>query len=422
MYDYAVLDVETTGLSRLDRIIEVAILRLDSTGEPLDSYVTLINPKRDVSLGRIHGITASDVAAAPVFEEIAGDIVSMLRGAVVVAHNSSFDLRMIASEFDRLSAPIPLTPSVCTVRLAQHLLPGSTRLGAIKEFYGIDDFDEHAALGDVLATREIFVRMVSELGGWSSSNYLKFVRDQDALNGASWPTLPKSNIQMTRSQAYSRKQERDSWYIARLIDSMPMESEKNPEFDEYLSILDRVLEDRLVEDWETEALFDLATKYHLSREQVEKAHKIYFGELSVIAWADGTVTEIEKGDLEHVANILCISSTDRDQIIANAKSDFASGEDMSSHLHDGCEFQGMSICFTGAMICTRDGNPITRAMAQEAADQAGMVVHQRVTKKTDLLVVADPETLSGKARKAHDYGTRIIAETVFWNKLGMNTD
>jgi DNA polymerase-3 subunit epsilon len=42
-----------------------------------------------------------------------------------------------------------------------------------------------------------------------------------------------------------------------------------------------------------------------------------------------------------------------------------------------------------------------------------------VTKDLDLLVVADPDTQSGKARRARSQGTRVVAEPVFWSQLGV---
>ena len=64
------------------------------------------------------------------------------------------------------------------------------------------------------------------------------------------------------------------------------------------------------------------------------------------------------------------------------------------------------------------GEPITRAQAEQLAAAAGLVVAPRVTKALDLLVVADPDSLSSKARKAREYGTRIMAEAVFWQAIG----
>jgi DNA polymerase-3 subunit epsilon len=49
-------------------------------------------------------------------------------------------------------------------------------------------------------------------------------------------------------------------------------------------------------------------------------------------------------------------------------------------------------------------------------------VQDSVTKKLDLLVVADAESLSGKARKARDYGTRILVERSFWHDIGVAID
>ena len=59
-------------------------------------------------------------------------------------------------------------------------------------------------------------------------------------------------------------------------------------------------------------------------------------------------------------------------------------------------------------------------MAEQLAADAGLRVMERVTKKLDMLVVADPASQSGKAKKAREYGIRILAEPVFWRLLGLN--
>jgi len=61
-------------------------------------------------------------------------------------------------------------------------------------------------------------------------------------------------------------------------------------------------------------------------------------------------------------------------------------------------------------------------MIAEEAKKAGMIVKNGVVKKLDLLVVADPNSMSGKAKKAREYGIRIIAESEFWRKLGVQVD
>lgn len=115
---FAVVDTETTGVYSSDRVVEVAVVTLALDGEVIDTFDTLVNPCRDVSASHVHGITASMVADAPTFEEIAGDVAVRLHGACLVGHNIPFDRRMLAGEFtrlgDELAAPRPIDTYVAS--------------------------------------------------------------------------------------------------------------------------------------------------------------------------------------------------------------------------------------------------------------------------------------------------------------------
>ena len=50
---------------------------------------------------------------------------------------------------------------------------------------------------------------------------------------------------------------------------------------------------------------------------------------------------------------------------------------------------------------------ITREMAHKLAVEHGLVVKKGVTKDLDFLVVADPDSMSGKAKKAREYSTKV---------------
>jgi TerB-C domain/Tellurite resistance protein TerB/BRCA1 C Terminus (BRCT) domain len=80
---------------------------------------------------------------------------------------------------------------------------------------------------------------------------------------------------------------------------------------------------------------------------------------------------------------------------------------------------GQTVCFTGALTCHHDGELMTRQKATDLATDAGLTVLPRVTKKLDLLVMADPDSMSGKAKQAREYGVRLIAETAFWEMIGI---
>jgi hypothetical protein len=67
------------------------------------------------------------------------------------------------------------------------------------------------------------------------------------------------------------------------------------------------------------------------------------------------------------------------------------------------------------------GERITRELAETLAEHRNGG-SQVLTKTLDLLVLADPNTQSGKAKKARSYGTRILAETVFWKMVGISVD
>ena len=74
----AVVDVETTGLYNADRVVEIGVVTLDEHGVVLDRFETLVNPNRDVGPVWLHGITASMVAQAPTFDDIAGEVAAVM--------------------------------------------------------------------------------------------------------------------------------------------------------------------------------------------------------------------------------------------------------------------------------------------------------------------------------------------------------
>src|SRR5437899_8402986 len=89
----AVLDFETTGLSPgRDRVVEVAVVRVEPGQPPRLVLDTLVNPRRRMACTEIHGITDADVADAPEFAEIADDLQAAIGGCALAAYNVYFDL------------------------------------------------------------------------------------------------------------------------------------------------------------------------------------------------------------------------------------------------------------------------------------------------------------------------------------------
>lgn len=155
---YAVVDVETTGLSRDDRIISAAVYRLDALGEVEDHWYTLVNPERDPGPVWIHGLTTEVLSDAPLFPEIAEEFAARLDGRVLVAHNAVFDWSMIAREYARAERTAPVRQRLCTIALSKELglpLPNH-KLESLAAHFGVVQERAHHALDDARVLAEAF--------------------------------------------------------------------------------------------------------------------------------------------------------------------------------------------------------------------------------------------------------------------------
>ncbi|WP_159766591.1 DEDDh family exonuclease [Streptomyces sp. HM190] len=155
---YAVVDVETTGLARDDRIISAAVYRLDARGEVEDHWYTLVNPERDPGPVWIHGLTSDVLEGAPLFREIAGELSARLADRVLVAHNAVFDWSMLAREYARAQTEAPVRQRLCTIALSKELglpLPNH-KLESLAAHFGVVQQRAHHALDDARVLAEAF--------------------------------------------------------------------------------------------------------------------------------------------------------------------------------------------------------------------------------------------------------------------------
>jgi DNA polymerase-3 subunit epsilon len=164
---FAVLDVETTGLSPAfgDRICEVAVLRCRG-GRELARFHTLVNPLRSISPGAfaVNHIRDEDVIDAPLFRDVAPRLLEALGDSVIVAHNAPFDLGFLAWELGLGSLPPVENPIVDTLALARRCYSfPSNSLQNVAYYLGIDTQGEHRALADVVTTKGVLDRFLADL-------------------------------------------------------------------------------------------------------------------------------------------------------------------------------------------------------------------------------------------------------------------
>jgi DNA polymerase-3 subunit alpha (Gram-positive type) len=166
--DFVVFDLETTGAKTPPcRITEIGAYRV-SNGEIVGEFETLVNPETSIPpfITELTGITNSMVRDAPKFREVAASFLEFIGDAVLVAHNSHFDMRFLNHEINRVYEGYRVAnPCLCTVQLSRKLLPHieNHRLHTVAGYYSINIENRHRAAGDAHATAKVFVNLLSHL-------------------------------------------------------------------------------------------------------------------------------------------------------------------------------------------------------------------------------------------------------------------
>lgn len=179
---YAIVDIETTGTNAgYHGITEVAIYVHDGE-RVVDTWQSLINPESDIPpfIQQMTGITNEMVAQAPVFEDVAAEIYSLLQPHIFVAHNAGFDYGFLKAHLAFCGYDLHVK-KLCTVRLSRKIFPGlrSYSLGRLCESLGIDIRDRHRASGDAEATAELFRKiLLHDTGGHIATALKRGTKEQ----------------------------------------------------------------------------------------------------------------------------------------------------------------------------------------------------------------------------------------------------
>lgn len=155
---WAVIDVETSGFRPGHaRVISLAALALGPDGRIEESVVSLLNPGVDPGPTHVHGLTAAMLEDQPQFSDIIGDVVELLSGRTLVAHNVAFDYAFLAAEAELAEAELPVDTVMCTVELARRLELGvdNLRLETLAAHWGVAQTRPHDAFDDALVLSRV---------------------------------------------------------------------------------------------------------------------------------------------------------------------------------------------------------------------------------------------------------------------------
>ena len=424
--EYVVVDVETTGLSaNQHRVLELAVVRTDSSGGVVSEWVKRFNPDGPVGATHIHGITDADVADAPRFADHIPELNGLLAGGPVVAHNARFDLAFLRSEYRYAGWSLPWIPSLCTLDASDFYFPSldRRRLSDCCAAARVSHRNAHSALHDARAVAGLLAHYLD-----AGKNPAPRPADIDICMVAAtveWPTAATRRPQKPgeRARVSTRIEAKKSVEPAPNLVELLAEFSLVDALDEgapagslaYLEKLAEVLEDGEISVEEMLALDEISVAYDMSDGDRTSANGGLLLALCHLALDDGIVSRAERQELKTVAALLNLPEsiiTDTLKWAEEARhsrlgvglkalpDDWSLGEPLRV---------GDKVAFTG---CDEQ----LRADLEKRAQEFGVRVMNNVSRKTAMLIT-DSEFVGTKAEAAAQLGTRIVHPDEFGTLL-----
>ncbi|HIR07613.1 MAG TPA: PHP domain-containing protein, partial [Candidatus Pullichristensenella stercoripullorum] len=163
---FVVLDFETTGLNpNMDEIIEIGAVRLEH-GREVGEFSQLIDPGRAIpeKVVELTGINSAMLAGQPTLAEVFPKFAEFLEGAVLVAHNASFDMAFLRRAFQRFGRELD-APILDTLALARNAYKElrNHKLGTVCKHLDVSLKNAHRAVHDARATGLVLLKTLERL-------------------------------------------------------------------------------------------------------------------------------------------------------------------------------------------------------------------------------------------------------------------
>jgi DNA polymerase-3 subunit epsilon len=171
------VDLEMTGLdANTDHIVSMGWVPIDRGAVVLgEARRLLVRPEREMAAESavIHKITDTQAAAGAPLKDALTELLSALRGRVMVAHHARIELQFINTACERVFGCGIVIPTIDTEWLARRKLERRNQvykardlsLAAVRARYNLPIHKAHDALGDAIATAELFLAQASDFGG-----------------------------------------------------------------------------------------------------------------------------------------------------------------------------------------------------------------------------------------------------------------
>lgn len=160
-----IADVETTGVTPNDKIVEVSLIEVDADLNVVATLTSHINPGMPIPPGAsaVHHVTDAMVASAPTEEQFFRGLSGLRNQPVIfVAHNAPFDWQFLGKYFH------PDCVILDTLRLVRHLYPtpavDNHKLQTLRYTFNLDAGRAHSADGDTLTLVSLLKYVAQDQG------------------------------------------------------------------------------------------------------------------------------------------------------------------------------------------------------------------------------------------------------------------
>jgi len=177
---YVIVDLETTGFTNYDEIIQFAAIKVRNN-KIIDTFDSFVHPKDNLiskEITYLTGIDNSIVTSAPTIDELVPKILSFINGYSIVGHNVSFDLRFLKNA----GVETGNYTIFDTLKLARYknLPVDNYKLPTLKDYFNISN-KSHNAMNDCETTNILFQSLKNDIKP-EKHNENKEIRS-DCFNG-----------------------------------------------------------------------------------------------------------------------------------------------------------------------------------------------------------------------------------------------
>jgi hypothetical protein len=151
---------------------------------------------------------------------------------------------------------------------------------------GINWKNAHHALADARAAARLPVGLLADQP--------RTICKRSKLPPIQWPTIPQPRKQSATREKSRRRQADPPTFLHLLLrraHDRALPSTTDGAIMAYEALLDRVLKDRLLDDFKADTLLPTAARWGLSNDQARLAHHDYLNRIALAAVADGTIVE-----------------------------------------------------------------------------------------------------------------------------------